>query len=130
MQHAGYLFANGVDANIGTGFSYGTLDFNGTGGISGGNLFSKRAFLDVEDARAEILLRLAVPLPPEPETVSGSYDVAVDGTVTLNMNIGADTVIVGRGAVSGNGEVITVAVRIEENGADSGRGLLFLVRQP
>ncbi|MDX9741302.1 MAG: Ig-like domain-containing protein [Gammaproteobacteria bacterium] len=131
IQHAGYLFADGNGAFVGTAYDYGTLQFNGGGAVTGGTLFGKRSTLDVELARAgDPAALLIVPLPATPPSVSGSYDVGGDGTLTLELNVGDGTVITGSGAVTGDGEVIAVAVRIEENGSDSGRGLLFLVRQP
>ena len=70
-----------------------------------------------------------LPTPATPETSSGSYSVNSDGTVTMNLTVGTQTVT-GTGAVSATGEVIAVAVHIQESGIDAGRGLLFLVRQP
>lgn len=131
VQHAGYLFADGADSSLGAGYNFGTITFDGEGGIADGAVWGRRVALDVGAARVgDPAALLIVPLAPAPEAVSGSYDVATDGAVALSLAIGADTVITGNGAVSADGEVVAVAVRVEEGGDDSGRGLLFLVRQP
>lgn len=131
VQHAGYLFGDGAGAFIGTAYDYGTLQFGGNGTITNGALYGKRSTLDVELARqGNPAALLIVPLPATPPAASGSYNVSADGTVTLTLQVGEDTIITGKGAATGNGEVIALAVRIEEGGSDSGRGLMFLVRQP
>ena len=97
--------------------------------MSAGSPLGKRASLDVDAAKAGNASALSVP-EASPVTISGgSYSVASSGTMTVTLNSAGRT-IVGSGAVSADGEVIALAIRVTEGGNDTGRGLLFLVRQP
>ena len=131
VQHAGYLTeVGGTDVLIDTGYKYGSIDFDGLGNATSGSLFSKRVRLDLATALGGTASALSkLPTPVTPETSSGIYAVNNDGTVTMTLTIGTQTVT-GTGAVSASGEVIALAVRIDEGGVDAGRGLLFLIRQP
>ncbi|MBK9131666.1 MAG: tandem-95 repeat protein [Gammaproteobacteria bacterium] len=128
VQHAGY-FTGGAGATAALGYQFGTLTFNGTGGISSGSLLGKRGILDVDAARTGTVVALGA-VPTSVQSVgSGAYSVAANGTMTLSLNSGG-SIVTGTGAVSADGEVIALTIRVTEGGNDTGRGLLFLVRQP
>lgn len=127
VQHAGYLSA-GTDYAVGTGYDYGTLSFDGEGAIDTGVIYTRHTSLDVDAARAGLPALLETALPQTPASVAGAYDVAADGALTLNL-VSGDKTITGSGAISLDGEVATIAVRIQQSGIDIGRGLLFLIRQ-
>ncbi|MGE0277957.1 MAG: beta strand repeat-containing protein, partial [Nitrospiraceae bacterium] len=128
VQHAGY-FTGGAGATAGVGYQFGDITFNGSGGITSGDLLGKRAILDIDAAKSGAAAALST-LPAGTQSAGGgSYSVASNGTMTLSLNVGG-SIVTGTGAVSSDGEVIALAVRITEGGNDSGRGLLFLVRQP
>lgn len=127
VQQAGYLSAD-TDYAVGAGYDYGTLSFDGEGNVDSGAIYTRHTSLDVAAARAGSPALLETALPQTPASVAGAYDVAADGALTLNLAIG-DKTITGSGAISLDGEVATIAVRIQQNGIDTGRGLLFLLRQ-
>ncbi|MCC6207032.1 MAG: tandem-95 repeat protein [Gammaproteobacteria bacterium] len=127
VQHAGY-FTGGAGATAEFGYQFGSLTFNGSGGISSGSLLGKRATLDLDAARGGTIALGTVPTSAQ-SVGSGSYSVGSNGSVTLGMSAGG-SIVTGSGAVSSDGEVIALTIRVTESGDDTGRGLLFLVRQP
>ncbi|MCC6302830.1 MAG: tandem-95 repeat protein [Gammaproteobacteria bacterium] len=127
VQHAGYL--TGGAATIGVGYQFGSLTFNGSGGISAGSLLVKRATLDIDAARSGTAVAVNTVPTATQNSGSGSYSVASNGTMTLSLNTGG-AIVTGSGAVSADGELVALTIRVTEGGNDTGRGLLFLVRQP
>ena len=135
LQYAYYLSGDPLTpaASVTTGYSYGTLTLDADGTtVSGGSLIANRAKLDVVTAKQATADALtALPSATPETTVSGSIAApAADGTLTLSLTIGGNTVT-GSGAVTANGDFIVAAVKIADGSAtDIGRGLLFLMRRP
>lgn len=110
-------------------YRYGTITLDGNAVVAG-DLFGKRAGLDLASARAEDLSLLTG--SGSESVIGGSYLVAIDGAITLNLDIDIDgqpAVVTGTGAVSADGSLIVLATE-SDDGVGNGRGLLFLVRQP
>ena len=109
---------------IATETRYGTLSLDGTGNVSGGNLFFKRATMDAGSAIAGSGGTLNI--TSGNDSLSGTYNVsAVDGRVTLSL----DNLNTGTGFVTPDGQFM--AFPIEATATDNGsRGLLLLLRQP
>ena len=103
---------------------YGTLTLDGTGNVSSGNLFFKRATMDAGSAIAGNGGTLNI--TSGNDSLSGTYNVsAVDGRVTLSL----DKLNTGTGFVTPDGQFM--AFPIETTATDNGsRGLLLLLRQP
>ena len=129
VQYAGYFVSAGAAGAAEIGHQYGTVTFNGSGAVSSGSLLGKRASLDIAAAQSGGSAALTA-LGSSVQSISGgSYNVASNGALTLTLNSAGRT-ISGTGAVSADGEVIALAIRVTEGGEDTGRGLLFLLRQP
>ena len=109
-------------------YRYGTLSFDGAGNVTGGNLFYKRATLDVAAALAGDSTAVASSTATVNYT-GGTYSVgSVDGVLNLSLT-GGDGLTLGTGFAALNGELLVLPV--EWDGSATGaRGVLLLLRQP
>jgi len=127
-----YYLNGGSSASVESEYKYGTLTLGSDGTtVSGGSLISNRASLNIATAKLATSDALtSLPSTTPETTVSGSITPpAADGTTTLSLTIGSNT-LTGTGAVTADGKLIITTVQIADTTpTDIGRGLLFLMRQ-